>query len=366
MSPVENAMDRSTVLLLVVASVALALVAALAWGCYRLLVDRGRLLLRLEAVRPVVAPRVPRGMAPGSFLNDFALPALDGRVVTLSELIGPPLLLVVVQAECLFSRAFARELREQTREPDAPLPVLILSGEVQNPAVLTAFAGLPGWLVLDERGQMARLLRIPVTPAGYLVDGRRCTANHLLTGPETLLAAARGAMAQGESVLPTALTPLAEPTHHAAKRPRLGPGDTAPDFTLPLLTGGAWSLREQRGRPLTILFSDPGCPPCQRVLAKLTSIDHNRLVIVSQRGAAGAAPVAATTIAGASVVLQHGRETSRMFGMLQTPAAYAIDEAGIITAGPGVGVDAALAIIDRGRGTENGATGSRTVMDREE
>jgi hypothetical protein len=332
-------MDPSTILLLGVVAVALALVAALAWACYRLLVARGHLLLRLEASLPVAAFRAPRGMMPGAYLNDFALPALDGRIVTLSALIGPPLLLVVVQPQCLFSRAFARELREQTNAPGAPLPILILSGGVPSPALLAAFDGLPGWLVLDARGQMARLLRVPVTPAGYLVDERRCTAGPLLTGPEALLAAARGAMTQEQPKLPTAITPLPEPTGHDARRPPLGPGDEAPDVTLPLLSGGTWSLRARRGHPLTILFADPGCPPCQKLLAKLPTIDNNRLVIVSQGNAAIA-------IDGAQVVIQQSREIARAFGMLQTPAAYAIDAAGIITAGPGIGIDAALAIIE--------------------
>jgi hypothetical protein len=332
-------MDPSTILLLGVAAVALALIAALGWASYRLLIDRGRLLLRLEAAHPVAAPRAPRGLPPGAYLNDFALPALDGRIVTLSALIGPPLLLVVVQPECLFSRAFAREMREQTSAPHAPLPVLILSGEVESPALLAAFEGLPGWLVLDARGQMARLLRISVTPAGYLVDARRCTASPLLIGPEALLAAVRGAMTQEQPMLPTAFTPLPEPTGHHARRPPLGPGDEAPDITLPLLSGGTWSLRARRGHPLTILFSDPGCPPCQKLLAKLPTIDNNRLVIVSQGNAAPA-------IEGAQVVVQQSRETARAFGVLQTPAAYAIDAAGIITAGPGIGIDAALAIIE--------------------
>jgi hypothetical protein len=331
-------MDRSTVLLLGIAAVAFALAATLAWACYRLLVARGHLLLRLEAAHPAAAPRVPRGLPPGAYLNDFALPALDGRIVTLSAVIGPPLLLVVVQPECLFSRAFARELRGQTSAPHAPLPVLILSGEVPSPALLTAFEDLPGWLVLDARGQMARLLRVPVTPAGYLVDGRRCAASPLLTGPEALLAAARGVKTQEQPKLPTAVTPLPKPTGHDAKRPPLGPGDEAPDVTLPLLSGGTWSLRARRGQPLTILFADPGCPPCQKLLAKLPTIDNNRLVIVSQGNAAPA-------IEGAQVVVQQSRKAARAFGVLQTPAAYAIDAAGIITAGPGIGIEAALAII---------------------
>jgi peroxiredoxin len=334
--------------LLIAFAVALVTALALVWACYRLLVDRGRLLLRLEEAEPGARVGPPRGHAPGTFLNDFALPTPDGRTVTLSDLIGPALLLAVVQADCLFSRAFAHELR-RTGASGPPLPVLILSGDRTGQDSLAAFADLPGWLVLDPSGQMARLLRVSATPAGYLVDAERRTASPLLIGPETLLAVARGARVEEAATLPTAVTALDTLPHRGSGAlVPLGPGAAAPDITLPLQGGGAWSLRAQRGRPLTILFSDPGCPPCQTLLNELDGVYDDGLVIVRRRSGDND-DSARRWNRSIPIALQDGREAARAFGTLQTPAAFAIDAAGTIVAGPGVGLDGARAIVREAR-----------------
>jgi peroxiredoxin len=328
-------------------AIALGLAAALGWGCYRLLVDRGHLLLRLEAEAPAAAPPARRGLPRGAYLNDFALPGLDGRTFRLSDVAGRRLLLVVLQAECLFSRAFARELRDLVRSPDAPLPVVILSGDpdIANPDRLATFAELPGTLVLDSHGQAARLLQIAMTPAGYLIDEGRRTSSHLLTGPEALLAAAQGNQETELAGVPRAMTALAWGRGPLVVPAPLGPGDEAPDLTLPRPDGGMWSLKAQRGRPVTLLFVDAECPPCRQLLAELTDLCDDRLVIVSRT-----APTAGDgeSVGVASViptVVPQGREAARAFGTLQTPAAFAIDATGTISAGPGIGVEEALAVI---------------------
>lgn len=323
--------------------VSLAIAIGLGWACYRLLVDRGRLLLQLEAVAKTPSP--PRGLAPGALLNDFALPTLDGRMVTFSALTGPPLLLALLQADCLYSRAFAQELRGLAREAGWPLPVLILSGDSADPERLAVFAGLPGALVRDADGQTAQLLRIAATPAGYLVDGNRRTASHLLAGPDTLLAAARGEAAADDTAFPIAVTALAARKERSAALVPLAPGDEAPDFTLPLLGGGAWSLRAHRGRPVTLLFSDPECPPCQRLLADLDGLNDERLVIVSQAMPSSSDWARLAADLAIPIAIQRHREVARAYGTLRTPSVFTIDATGKIAAGPGIGVAAALAIV---------------------
>ncbi|MFN8591223.1 MAG: hypothetical protein U0031_07125 [Thermomicrobiales bacterium] len=323
--------------------VALGAAVGFGWAWYRLLVDRGRLLLRLEDLAPAAAPAGSPGHPPGAFLNDFALPVRDGRIVTLSELAGT-VLVVVVQANCLYSRAFAAELRRLPRDGSSPLPVLILSGVIDNPEELTPFSDLPGLLLLDQSGLTARLLRIAATPAGYQSVNRR-TLGPRLVGPVALIAAARGeAGMTDEQRAPLAVTPVAPDDGAWRNRKPMRPGEMVPDVTRSGLGGDDWSPRSELGSPWFLLLIDSLCPPCQRVLADLEGPFPARLVIAS-RGEMPDHDRAAALQLGARVVTQQRPALARALGVVQTPAVYAIDAGGRIVAGPAIGYAAARELL---------------------
>jgi peroxiredoxin len=335
-----------------VALAAAAIVAALlAWACYRLLVDRGRLLLRLEVVeaRDGQPSRARPGLPDGAFLTDFALPALaganTGAIVTLSSLSGQPLLLVFLRPGCLYSRALAWEVTRGETEPDAPRLVAILTGEIEPEDDLGPFAALPGLVLLDSHGQVASLMRVSATPSGYLVrDGRR-TDGSRIAGPVTLLAAARGEAASDTEAAPLSLTPL--PDQPTPTREPLPVGSVAPGFTLPMLAGGEWSLADRLGEPVTLLFADPDCPPCWELLEVLAVQVADDLVIVSRRNPDENRHLVEEFGIAAPVLLQTQREVARQFRVLDTPAAYRIDASGRIEAGPAIGKDAVLRLLSR-------------------
>jgi peroxiredoxin len=331
---------------LVVAFVlALIVAGALGWACYRLLVDRGHLLLRLPDTSDQDAPQSPGGLRPGSFLSDFALPALGGGTVTLSGLVRCPLLLVFVRPDCLFSRALARELAAPHQDVNAPLPVLIVSGDVNNREDLLPFRALPGPVLLDPEGQVARLMRVSMTPSGYQIGSERRTVGPLLAGPAALLAAARGEPVDESATLPQAVTPL--PRSLPASLVPLPSGAPAPAFTVPLAAGGEWSLRAHRGQPLTLIFSDPDCPPCATLLTELSGRDTTGIVLVSRGDAAQNRHLTETAGLAVPVLMQRHREVARSYQTLETPAAYLIDARGAIAAGPAIGTEEVLALIDR-------------------
>jgi peroxiredoxin len=336
--------------LVIALAVALVVMALLGGLCYRLLVDRGRLLLRLEALEPDEA-RVMRqghGLPAGAFLSDFALPWLidagnavgDGAIVTLSGLVGRPLLLSFLHADCLFSRAFARELAGATPAPGAPLPVSIVVGEFADAEPL--FANLPGVVLLDPHGQVARLIRVTATPSGYLVDAERRTVGPLLGGPTALLAVARGETVS-EAATPLALSPL--PARTSSRPPPLPQGAAAPDFTLPALAGDEWSLAAQRGSELVLVFTDPACPPCDALLEELGRDDQSGLVFISRGDATENKELGEKMGITAPVLLQQQREVARTYRTLETPAAFLIGAEGQIVDGPAIGQEAVLGLI---------------------
>jgi peroxiredoxin len=337
--------DPLTAALAAVLVLTLIVAAGLGWVCYRLLVDRGHLLLRLDAPERGGKDRIKTGLRAGAYLSDFALPARGGGFVTLSGLTGKPLLLVFVRPDCLFSRAFARELAALESSDIAPMPVLVVSGDIGDPQRCHPFGGLPGWVLLDPPGQVAHLMRVTATPAGYLTDAGRRTVGGLLRGPAALLAAARGEPVPDERDLPRAVSAIPDaPTFTLTPLP---PGTVAPNFTLPTVNGGEWSLIDHRGAPLTLVFSDPGCPPCAALLAKLGQHDTTGMVLVSRGDAEENRWVAESAGLTAPVLLQRSREVARDYRVLETPAAYRIDEGGAIAAGPAIGAEEVLALIAR-------------------
>lgn len=340
-----------TALILVIAAA-----AVLGWFCYRLLVDRGQLLLRLtdQETAEARAMHRARGLPAGAYLADFALPALagaeTGAVVALSDLVGRPLLLVFLHVDCLFSRTFARELASQPPGAEAPLPVSILVGDVAGAETLERFSELPGLVLLDPHGQVARLMRITGTPSGYLVDSGRRTVGRLLAGPAALLVAARGEAVNDGADAALAVSPL--PREASTARTPLAVGSDAPDFTLPTLDGDEWSLAAHRGEPLTLLFSNPSCPPCVALLTELGSRAGPGVVIVSRGDAEENRQFAAAAKIAAPVLLQRQREVARAYCTLETPSAFQLDERGTITAGPAIGREAVLALlVEKSSGT---------------
>jgi peroxiredoxin len=200
-------------------------------------------------------------------------------------------------------------------------------------------------VLLDGEGQVARLLRVTVAPAGYAIDRGRQTVGPPLVGPAALLAAARGETVEASTAEPLAFTPL--PKRDVAARSPLGPGDDAPRFTLPTTVGAAWPLDAHLGRPFGLVFADPGCPPCRTLLAELVGLDAAGLVVVSRGDPVANRRLGAALGPAATVVVQQNREVARAFGALETPSAYLIDARGAIAAGPALGTEEVLALIDR-------------------
>jgi peroxiredoxin len=134
------------------------------------------------------------------------------------------------------------------------------------------------------------------------------------------------------------------------RRDGLDAGTPAPDFTLPDLTGRQHSLSEFRGRRLLLVFSDPGCGPCQMLAPKLEEIHRRRdiaglhVLMVSRGGVPANREKAREHGLTFPVLLQNAWEISREYAMFATPIAYLIDETGTIASGAAVGVEPILAL----------------------
>jgi hypothetical protein len=55
-------------------------------------------------------------------------------------------------------------------------------------------------------------------------------------------------------------------------RSGLRPGKKAPDFTLPVVSGGEVALHHYAGRKLLLVFVQPGCGPCHQIVPELNRL----------------------------------------------------------------------------------------------
>src|SRR6202158_3589939 len=117
----------------------------------------------------------------------------------------------------------------------------------------------------------------------------------------------------------------------------------------PRLDEGELALEDFRGRQVLLVFSDPGCGPCQELAPKLNAMYSDNpdiQVITISRGDREANRLkAAEQRLKFPIVLQRQWEISRLYGMFGTPIGYLIDEQGIISADVAVGMEPIVALL---------------------
>jgi peroxiredoxin len=320
---------------------------------YHLLVQHGAVLLRLEALeRQLREPDIlPPGLKAGSVPGNFALPTLSGEPMALSQWRGRRVLLTFVHPGCGFSAQFLDQLGRLTGGGGnlAAAPLFVSRGDPEENRSWFEQHGVAAPVLMQEDSEVSSMFRIPGTPTGYLLDENGATVGEILVGADSLLAALRpagteGSTAAGETGDGRKFTrSLAE-----SRLPRDGlkSGTPAPDFTLPSLAGGDVSLQDYRGRRVLLVFSDPGCQPCNRVAQELERI-HRRskglqVLMISRGDRAANQQKAAEYGLTFPIVLQRHWEISKAYALFATPVGYLIDEKGVIASSPAVGADPIL------------------------
>jgi peroxiredoxin len=122
-------------------------------------------------------------------------------------------------------------------------------------------------------------------------------------------------------------------------------GASAPALTLPDLRSKSITLADFRGRSTLLLFWNPGCGFCQRMLDDLKAWEARprgapQLLVVST------GTVEANQAMGlrAPIVLDQGFSAGRQFGATGTPMAVLIDAQGRIASEVAAGAPAVLAL----------------------
>jgi peroxiredoxin len=332
------------------------------WFGYQLLVQNGRLLVRLEAVerrleeltgRPVDDEELPSGLPVGSVAHDFALPSLSGDTVTLSEWRGQRVLLIFFDPGCKFCLQMLPDLARLDPRPDhdRPIPLIVSTGAADENRSLMERRGVRVSVLLQEGDEVATMYRVEGTPMGYLIDEQGRTASPLAVGAQDVLHLANspkgaGDDGAGQSGKGFSRGRIGSLDSSRILRSGLKPGTIAPAFRLPRVDGGELALEEFRGRRVLLVFSDPACGPCDVLAPRLEEIHRGatdfRVLMVSRGDAEANREKVAHHGLTFPVVLQRLWEVSREYGMFATPIAFMIDANGVIEANVAVGLDAIL------------------------
>jgi uncharacterized membrane protein YphA (DoxX/SURF4 family)/thiol-disulfide isomerase/thioredoxin len=142
---------------------------------------------------------------------------------------------------------------------------------------------------------------------------------------------------------------------HAGQRARPIPGPPvgapAPSFALPELGGRTQSLQALRshGRPIALVFMDPGCGPCRALLPDLKrwqlTLSQALTIAIISRASDDQADPASGQDGVANVLMQRGSEVSDAYRVKGTPSAIVVSPNGTIASSPAAGAAAIEALI---------------------
>jgi peroxiredoxin len=361
-------------LLLGVAS--LVLLAAVAWLLIQLLGQSGRVLLRLDNLEarlagrpmPAIVPATPAplpelGLPLGAPAPAFSLASLRGEALTLDDLrgAGKPVLLLFSDPGCSPCNALLPEVGRWQRDHAGVVTLAVVGrGNAKANRAKSTEHGLTR-VLLQRDYEVAEAYRASGTPSAVLVRPDGTIGSAVAPGADAIralvartvglpvpLAPATGVNGTNGAVVAngTALAPGA-PAVPAAPRP----GQRAPALTLPDLAGEPVALARPRGEQTLLLFWDPRCGFCARMLDDLKTWEAAprtgapKLLVVST----GTVEENRAMGLRSPVVLDQGFRAGQAFGAGGTPSAVLIDAKGDVASEVAVGAPAVLALAHGGQ-----------------
>ncbi|HET8522098.1 MAG TPA: redoxin domain-containing protein, partial [Thermomicrobiales bacterium] len=279
------------------------------------------------------APAAPRA-AVGAAAPVVSLPDVNGKTVNLSDFKGDRTAVLFWNPGCGFCKRMLDDLKAwEDNPPKGSTKLLVVS--TGEPAANTAL-GLKSPLVLDQGFAVGRAFGASGTPSAVLVDANGKVASDVVVGGPAVMALVRGEdPAKANGGAPAAAAPKA-----ASK------GDPAPTVKLSDITGKQFDLKSRRGGKTMLLFWNPGCGFCKRMLDDLKAWEENppkgapKLVVVST------GTVESNEALGlkSTILLDEGFSVGRTFGASGTPSAVLIDAKGNIASDVAVGAPGVLAL----------------------
>jgi peroxiredoxin len=286
----------------------------------------------VKARQPAANAQAPRGIASiGKDAPVVELTNLDGETVRLADFAGHPTALLFWNPGCGFCQRMVDDLKawESNKPEGAPKLLVVSTGEVEQ----NREQDLTSPVVLDSGFTVGRAFGASGTPSAVLVGADGKIASGLAVGGPTVISLLRN---EAPNLLDASVAE--EPDEHAAPR-GVPVGGKAPKVQLPDLEGKEVNLDEIRNGRTALLFWNPGCGFCQRLVEDIKSWEIDRpegapqLVLIST----GAAEANREHGFESTILLDQGFRTGEAFGASGTPSAILIDAEGNVASGLSVG-----------------------------
>lgn len=350
-----------------------ALLIGVGWLLLEMLRQQGRLLLRIEALEerlatggstaPAVdADQSQAGLPVGAQAPSFALAGLYGETITLDALraVDRPIVLLFSDPGCGPCNALMPDVGRWQRDYLGKITLALISrGTAEANRTKSSEHGISGVLLQKDR-EVALVYQAQGTPAAVLIRADGTVGSPLALGADAIralvaqavglpaLRAVPAAIPAGGSTIPIVAASNGNGNSAAtASRPSMPKvGDPAPSFSLPNLSGRTVNLSDFRGNKVLVLFWNPGCGFCQRMLDDVKAWEANppkgapRLLIVST----GSAETNLALGLRAPVLLDENMSAGSKFGANGTPMAVLVDGQGKIASELAAGAPAVLAL----------------------
>lgn len=294
---------------------------------------------RDEAVPP------SEGLAIGSPFPEFSLKALDGSMVSRTEVLGSdhPSLIFFVSPDCSPCKALMPEIVEWQKEFGSNVDFIFIStGKLEDNQ--EKYGDLDSIrLLVQEKREVAESVKAQWTPAALFVDRNGKIASYVTTGDKAIRDLIEGLRSKDlteDYVFVANMRGLSQ---------QLKIGERVPDFKLEAVNGETITPNFMNGRKTLAVFWGLTCPHCVNLHGPILEWDKSRgaddpnLLILSEaeqeavKGLGFVSPAIAGQVS----------EFVASLGLRGTPSAILIDEHGNIASSTASGAEKIWALIGR-------------------
>jgi peroxiredoxin/uncharacterized membrane protein YphA (DoxX/SURF4 family) len=329
-----------------VATFVFAASAATMWFLLELYKQNGRLLERIEALEAgaLGQPKhvsamnsvesTKTGLRVGSPAPDFEAEILSGGRMSLRDLVvlRKPLLLIFVDPDCGPCASMLPTVNGWQNDYGDFMTIAVISRGSRHANLRKIASHSIRNILLQKDREIANAYQAYGSPSALIVDQNSLIGSYIAQGSVQIASLVKNAYAKSFVALNSSLVKV---------------GSSAPNLVFKELSGKTLKISDFNRRRLVLLFWNPACGFCSRMLEDLVSWERlykdaaTSLLVVSQ----GTVEENRRMGLRSTIVLDDDFLAGRVFGAGGTPSAVLVDENGLIASTIAVGSNQVFSLL---------------------